>query len=83
MDLALNSALITWKTNRKISADTPEDYIRKRTEAASLGKKEVKKRLKSHLIPFKAMKKGDYDAFLEKRGKLVLKQIGKVTALKA
>jgi len=79
---ALNCALITWKTNRTISAKTPKDYLLKRTEASHLGEEKIKKRLKSHLIPFKSLSKNDYSAFLEKRAKLIQKQIDSLLTMK-
>ena len=68
---ALNCALITWTTNRKIAADSPRDYIEKRAAAASLGEPEVRQRLASHLIPFDALTAGDYQTFLQQRSELV------------
>lgn len=64
---ALNCALITWRTNRKIAAKTPQEYIRARAEAAELGENEVRRRLSTHLIDYDALIAGDYDAFLKGR----------------
>jgi hypothetical protein len=64
---ALNCALITWTTNRKVGAQTPSDYIGKRAQAASLGEDAVRQRLESHLIPYAALVADDYDAFLVAR----------------
>ena len=64
---ALNCALITWTTNRKVGAQTPSGYIKKRAEAASLGEDVVRQRLESHLIPYDALIADDYDAFLNAR----------------
>jgi len=64
---ALNCALITWRTNRTIAANQPIDYIRDRTEAATLGEDELRGRLKSHAIPYDAMVSGDYENFLLRR----------------
>ncbi len=61
---ALNCALITWTTNRKVGAQTPSGYISKRAAAASLGEVAVRQRLESHLIPYDALIADDYDAFL-------------------
>lgn len=61
---ALNCALITWTTNRKVGAQTPSSYISKRAEAASLGDVVVRQRLESHLIPYDALIADDYDQFL-------------------
>jgi hypothetical protein len=64
---ALNCALITWTTNRKVGAQTPSEYIGKRAAAASLGEDAVRQRLESHLIPYDALIADDYEAFLEAR----------------
>ena len=64
---ALNCALITWTTNRKVGAQTPSSYISRRAEAASLGEDAVRQRLESHLIPYDALIADDYDAFLGAR----------------
>lgn len=64
---ALNCALITWTTNRKVGAQTPSGYVRKRAEAASLGESVVRQRLESHLIPYDALVADDYESFLAAR----------------
>jgi hypothetical protein len=68
---SLNCALVTWRTNRNISAKEPEHYLAERRDGSTLGDAEVKARLTSHLIPFDEMIAGDYKAFLEKRATLV------------
>jgi hypothetical protein len=72
---ALNCALITWRTNRKLSATSPTDYIRQRVENASLGEAEIKARLASHRVPFQEIKTGDYRSFLVERAKLMREAI--------
>ncbi len=83
--LALNCALITWKTNRIIGRKDPLDYLQERVEWAD--EAAVGDRLKSHLIAFDLLSKGgyaglegaalaqrlngDFDAFLRDRAKLV------------
>ena len=83
--LALNCALITWKTNRIIGRKDPLDYLRERVEWAD--EAAVGDRLKSHLIAFDLLSKGgyaslegaalsqrlsgDFNAFLRDRAKLV------------
>ena len=83
--LALNCALITWKTNRIIGRKDPLEYLQDRVEWA--GEESVRERMKSHLIDFdllaKASYKGlggeelaaklkpDFEAFLRARAKLV------------
>lgn len=68
---ALNCALITWTTNRRVGAQTPSMYIQARAEAAHLGEAAVRQRLESHLVPFDALVADDYDAFLDARAALV------------
>jgi hypothetical protein len=48
---AVNCALITWRTNRKISAKEPAKYLLERAEASVLGHDELSRRLNTHLIP--------------------------------
>ena len=68
---ALNCALISWATNRKVGAQTPSEYIAKRAAKASLGEDVVRERLESHLIPYEALTADDYDAFLNARAELM------------
>lgn len=57
---ALNCALITWNTNRSISAKEPIDYLRERVLSATLGEGEIRSRLNTHAIPFDALNVGGY-----------------------
>jgi hypothetical protein len=66
---ALNCALVTWKTNRNISAKTPEKYLAERREGTSLGEDEVRRRLESHLVPYDEMVSATYEEFLLERAK--------------
>lgn len=72
---SLNCALITWKTNRKIAAQSPSDYLEARAKDAHLGEAEVRRRLSSHLIPYDDLVSGDYDQFLDSRAELIAKQM--------
>ena len=72
---ALNCALVTWRTNRKIAANSPKEYIEDRAAAANLGEDEVRHRLASHLIPYDQLIGGDYEAFLGARAELMLGHI--------
>lgn len=60
IDVALNCALVTWNTNRTISAKEPVAYLRERVEGAIGGEAEIRRRLNSHTIPFKELKVGGY-----------------------
>lgn len=67
--LALNCALITWKTNRMIGRKDPLDYLQERVQWAD--EAVVRERLKSHLISFDLLSKAHYasmtgDAFKQK-----------------
>ncbi len=57
---ALNCALLTWNTNRKISAKEPLTYLQERTAGATLGEEEVRSRLRSHWVPFDQLAVGGY-----------------------
>lgn len=86
---ALNCALITWRTNRTISAKEPLVYLRERAAANTLGMDDLQRRLRSHLIPHQFANLGgysqlaadqrnqriqsDYAEFLRMRADLVLK----------
>jgi hypothetical protein len=74
---SLNCALVTWRTNRNISAKTPSDYLNERIEGSSLGEPEVRRRLASHLIPYDAIAANDYDAFIEERAALIFDEMTK------
>lgn len=67
----LNCALISWKTNRTISAKQPLAYLRERAEASTLGEEEIRRRLKTHAVDFDDLAGGDYEAFLENRAGLI------------
>ena len=64
-NLALNCALITWRTNRTIGRLDPIAYLNARTESAPTAES-VGQRLRSHLIPAGALNTaGPYDPSLE------------------
>lgn len=54
---ALNYALITWGTNRTISAKEPIIYLRERVERADLGETEIRRRLATHYVPYNKLAK--------------------------
>lgn len=85
---ALNCALITWRTNRMISNKDPIAYLKERADNIALGEGELKRRLKTHLIPHaelavgydgmsdgerRARVKSDYEAFLSARATILAK----------
>lgn len=59
---AANCALITWRTNRSISDKDPIKYLQERADACQLGEQELRRRLKSHLIPFEQLARGPFDS---------------------
>ncbi|NIA11900.1 MAG: DUF262 domain-containing protein [Nitrospiraceae bacterium] len=85
---ALNCALITWRTNRTISNKDPIAYLKERADNNALGEEELKRRLRTHLIPYKWLAVGydgmsdeerrarvttDYFAFLNERAAILEK----------
>ncbi len=72
---ALNCALVTWKTNRVISAKSPVEYLVERCEASSLGEPEIRRRLATHAISYDDLAAGDYHEFLSQRAELLLNAI--------
>jgi hypothetical protein len=75
---ALNCALISWRTNRNISAKTPSEYVAERMEKSSLGEEEVRRRLESHLVPIDELQNNDYPAFINKRADLIIQWANKL-----
>jgi hypothetical protein len=75
---ALNCALISWRTNRNISAKTPSEYVAERMEKSSLGEEEVRRRLESHLVPIEELHANDYPAFIQKRADLIIQWANKL-----
>ena len=71
----MNCALVTWKTNRNISAKSPIEYLQQRIDASSLGEKEIRRRLLSHSIDYDALAVGSYDEFLAKRAETLLPEV--------
>jgi hypothetical protein len=84
----LNCALITWRTNRTLSNKDPIAYLKERAENSSLGEQELKRRLRTHLIPYAPLAVGygglsdgerrarvthDYAVFLSARSKIIAK----------
>lgn len=60
VNLALNCALVTWNTNRHISAKEPIAYLKERVARAALGEPQIRSRVSSHTIPFEALNVGGY-----------------------
>lgn len=84
--VALNCALITWKTNRNIGRKDPLDYLRERVEWADV--ETVRRRMRTHLIDYDLLSgkqygdlsepaererlASDFNAFLRDRAERVL-----------
>jgi len=91
--LALNCALVTWKTNRTIGRKDPLAYLQDRT--GWVDESTVEQRLKTHLIPVSSLKEGKYDqlqgderltkiredfqSFLSSRAQLVSMAVSRLT----
>ena len=95
---ALNCALVTWRTNRTISNKDPLTYLKERADNCALGEEEMKRRLRTHLIPYARLAvgydgipdderrgrvKNDYDAFLSARAEVLAKAAHRVCEGKA
>jgi hypothetical protein len=57
--LALNCALVTWKTNRSIGRKDPLAYLRDRVEWSD--EHTVRHRLRTHLLDYEALSKATYE----------------------
>ena len=68
---ALNCALITWRTNRRIAAKDPRRYLIERLDGTELGETQLRERLDSHLIPYDSMIESNYERFLDERGMMI------------
>jgi len=68
---ALNCALVSWKTNRKIAAKTPKEYLEERAEDANATEAEVRQRLESHLVPYDELISGDFETFITARSEKI------------
>jgi hypothetical protein len=69
--VALNCALIAWRTNRRISAKGPLAYLTERADAAALGEQQIRDRLASHGIEFDDLASDDFGQFLDNRAVLI------------
>ena len=76
---ALNCALVSWKTNRKIGEKTPREYLDERAKDAKATEEDVRRRLDSHLVPFDTLIAGDYTKFLEARAELIHDRMKQLT----
>ncbi len=73
--IALNCALVTWKTNRNMAAKAPSVYLEDRMHA---GKQEVERRLSSHFISLEDMTSDNYERFVESRSEMLLNEITEI-----
>lgn len=55
---SVNCALVTWRTNRAISNKNPIMYLKERADNCTLGEEELRRRLKTHLIPYSKLAVG-------------------------
>ena len=75
---ALNCALVSWKTNRTISAKDPERYLAERGVDHGPTVAQIKERLFSHLIPYDEMVSNNYDNFLTARSEMIHGEMSKL-----
>jgi hypothetical protein len=69
---ALNCALITWRTNRTISNKDPITYLKERADNSTLGEEEIRRRLRTHLIPYEHLAVG-YDGLSDEERRVRVK----------
>ena len=89
---------MTWRTNRTISDKDPITYLKERADNCTLGEQEMKRRLRTHLIPYvrlavgydgmsdderRGRVKNDYDTFLSARAEILSKAAHRVCEGKA
>jgi len=72
---ALNCAMITWRTNRAVAANSPLAYLTARAEAATLGENEIRRRLATHNASFDGLTRLEYREFLAERANTALNAI--------
>jgi hypothetical protein len=65
---ALSCALVTWRTNRTISDKDSITYLKERADNCALGEEEMKRRPRTHLIPYARLAVG-YDGIACVRAK--------------
>ena len=70
---ALNCALVTWRTNRTMAAQSPIEYLQQRIDAS--GEEEIRSRLVSHGIDYDVLRRGNYDEFLEARAETLYPEV--------
>lgn len=75
---ALNCALITWRTNRRIAAKDPRRYLMERLDGTELNEAQLRERLDSHLVPFDSMIESDYELFLDERAKTIHEEMSRL-----
>lgn len=81
ISIALNCALVTWTTNRNISAKSPIEYLQERINASNVGEDEIRRRLNSHSIDYDVLATGDYDKFLTARAEKLLSEVHRLGSL--
>jgi len=85
---ALNCVLLSWKTNRKIAAKSPADYIVERSRYAAVTEEQIRDRLESHLVPYDTLEdesgpiKARYEGYLKARVARMASHIQKLAELK-
>jgi hypothetical protein len=77
---ALNCALISWRTNRTISAKEPLKYLVERAEASTLGEAAIRQRLATHAISYDGLAMCDYEAFVQARADAIHRAMRRLCA---
>lgn len=71
----VNKAPLTARTNRIIGGHAPSDYLQRLAKAAETSTESVERRIRTHLADPGLMRADDFDAFFEKRRKVLQEHI--------
>ena len=76
----LNGVLLDKKTNRKMSKEPPEKYLKMIIDQAKISENELRRRVEGHFVPYDSLKDvGDiskqYENFLKERAKILYQYI--------
>ncbi|AFL95145.1 hypothetical protein CL1_0941 [Thermococcus cleftensis] len=80
---AVNCIMITWKTNRKIGAKPPLEYLTEISDAITLGESELRRRLMTHYVDYDLLASENYEKFIEQRAKDIAKAMQELSKGKA
>ncbi len=80
---ALNCALLTWETNRILSAKEPLNYFREGSKKSQVDVHSLRDRLSSHMIPVEELSVGGYSKIRDKDDRAEKIRVDYMTFLRA